>query len=56
MVVMGVDDVEAWHQRAREIASSAEFDNIRIKPPEAVDGSLVLHVFDPSGVLLVFVQ
>ncbi len=56
MVVMGVDDAEAWHQHARQIADSGEFDNIRIKPPEAVDGWLVLHVVDPSGVLLVFVQ
>lgn len=56
MVVIGVDDVEGWHQRAQEIASSGEFENIRITPPEAVDGFLVLHVVDPSGVLLVFVQ
>ena len=56
MIVMGVDDVEAWHQHAGRIAESREFDNVRIKPPEAVDGSLVLHVVDPSGVLLVFVE
>jgi hypothetical protein len=56
MVVMGVDDVEAWRQQARKVTSSGEFDNIRVKPPEAVDDSLVLHVVDPSGVLLVFVQ
>ncbi len=56
MVVIGVDDVEAWHQLVRKIADSSEFAGIRIKPPEPVDGSLVLHVTDPSGVLLVFVQ
>lgn len=56
MVVMGVDDVEAWHQRVRRIAESGDFDNVRIKEPENVDDSLVLHVVDPSGVLLVFVQ
>lgn len=56
MVVMGVADAEVWHQHARQIADSGEFDNIRIKPPETVDGALVLHVVDPSGVLLVFVQ
>jgi hypothetical protein len=56
MVVMGVDDVEAWHQRARELADSGSFAGIRITPPESVDDSLVLHVVDPSGVLLVFVQ
>jgi hypothetical protein len=27
-----------------------------VKPPEPVDDSLVLHVGDPSGVLLIFVQ
>jgi catechol 2,3-dioxygenase-like lactoylglutathione lyase family enzyme len=56
MVVMGVDDVEAWHQHVRRIADSVGFDNVRIKEPENIDDSLVLHVVDPSGVLLVFVQ
>lgn len=54
MVVMGVDDVEAWHQHVRKIAESGDFDNVRIKEPENIDDSLVLHVVDPSGVLLVF--
>jgi predicted lactoylglutathione lyase len=56
MIVMGVDDVEAWHRHVRQIADSREFEGMRIKPPEPVDDSLVLHVVDPSGVLLVFVQ
>ena len=56
MVVIGVDDAEAWHQHARKIADSGEFSNIRVTPPEPVGDSLVLHVIDPSGVLLVFVQ
>ncbi|MEJ7746647.1 MAG: hypothetical protein WKF61_07815 [Luteimonas sp.] len=56
MVAIGVDDVEAWHRKARTIADSGEFGDVRIKPPEVVGDSLVLHVMDPSGVLLVFVQ
>ncbi len=56
MVVMGVDDADAWHQHVRRIAESGEFDGVRVKPPEVVGDSLVLHVVDPSGVLLVFVQ
>ncbi|MGH8245491.1 MAG: VOC family protein [Gammaproteobacteria bacterium] len=56
MVVMGVDDVEAWHRHVQLIADSGEFENVRIKPTETVGDSLVLHVVDPSGVLLVFVQ
>ena len=56
MVVMRVDDVEAWHRHVRTVADSSGFEGVRIKPPEKVDDSLVLHVTDPSGVLLVFVQ
>ena len=56
MVVIGVDDVEAWHQHARKMAAGGEFAGMRIQSPEKVDDSLVLHIWDPSGVLLVFVQ
>ena len=56
MVVIGVDDIEAWHQHVRMISVGGRFPGVRIKPPEPVNGSLVLHVWDPSGVLLVFVQ
>ena len=56
MFVMGVDDVEAWHQHVKTIVSNGEFKNVKVKSPEAVGDSLVLHVIDPSGVLLVFVQ
>jgi catechol 2,3-dioxygenase-like lactoylglutathione lyase family enzyme len=56
MVKIGVDDVDAWSERARQIADSGHFNNIEVKPIEAVDGFRVLHVVDPSGVLLVFVQ
>ncbi|TAM57649.1 MAG: glyoxalase [Rhodanobacter sp.] len=56
MFVIGVNDVEAWHQRALELLNSNTFDGMRIKPPEPLEDWLVLHVTDPSGVLLVFVQ
>ena len=41
MVVIGVDDIEAWHEQARKIVNSGEFDNIRIKPPEPVEDTIV---------------
>lgn len=56
MVVIGVDDVEAWHQHVRRMSDGGQFPGMGFKPPEPVDGSMVLHVWDPSGVLLVFVQ
>ena len=56
MFTIGVDDLEAWHQRALELLNSGSFPGMRVKPPEPVDDSMVLHVVDPTGVLLVFVQ
>jgi predicted enzyme related to lactoylglutathione lyase len=56
MLVMSVDDVEAWHRHVTAVAESGEFGAVRTKPPERIDDSMVLHVVDPSGVLLIFVQ
>lgn len=55
MMVMGVDDVDAWHRLAQEVAADPDFAAVRVKPPESVGDSRVLHVVDPSGVLLIFV-
>ena len=56
MFTIGVDDVEAWHQQALDLLNSNSFPGMRVKPPEPIDDSMVLHVVDPTGVLLVFVQ
>lgn len=56
MFVIEVDDVEAWHEQALDLFSSNAFPGMRVKSPEPVDSSLVLHIWDPTGVLLVFVQ
>lgn len=56
MLVLDVADVGAWHARATELLESGDYPGMRVKPPESVDGAMVAHVWDPSGVLLVFVQ
>ena len=56
MIVIGVDDVLAWHHHVQKVIDEGGFTSARIKPPEAVDDSQVLHVWDPSGVLLIFVE
>jgi hypothetical protein len=55
MIVMSVDDVDAWHQLATEVASDPDFKTVRVKAIEQVGDSRVLHLADPSGVLLIFV-
>lgn len=56
MFVMGVRDIEAWHRRAKELVDGGVYSNVRFSPPEPVDGAQVLHIWDPCGVLLIFVQ
>lgn len=56
MVVMGVDDVREWHSHVQGVLASGQYESAKVAEPESVDDSLVLHVWDPSGVLLIFVQ
>ena len=56
MMVMYTTDAEAWHRHVREVVAAGGFTEVRIKPPEDVGYDSVLHVTDPAGVLLVFVQ
>lgn len=56
MMVLDADDVEAWHRHVQQVLGNGAFPGARIKAPEPADGSLIFHVWDPSGVLLVFVQ
>ncbi len=56
MMVLDVDDVDAWFRHAERTVGHGAYSGVRLKPPESVDGALVFHVWDPSGVLLVFVQ
>lgn len=56
MFVISVEDVDAWHRRAVELLDSHAFAGMRVQPPAPVDDALVLHVFDPTGVLMIFVQ
>lgn len=56
MMVMYVDSVTEWHDHVTRVFNEGPFPEVRIKEPEPVNGFMVLHVVDPSGVLLVFVQ
>ena len=55
MMVLDVDDVAAWHRLVEGMLARERFGSARFTPPETVDDASVLHVWDPSGVLLVFV-
>lgn len=56
MLVMDVADVATWHARARAMLGSDRFVGMRIQGPMPVGDATVLHIWDPSGVLLILVQ
>jgi hypothetical protein len=56
MMVIDVEDVEKWHDHVKRVLAEHRFPVARCTPPEPAGDSRVLHVWDPSGVLLVFVQ
>lgn len=57
MMKFDVDDVDAWHAHARKVIDEGSFGDARYDTPELVGGDAkVFNVWDPSGVLLIFVQ
>lgn len=57
MMLIGVDDARAWYGHAKNVIDAGEFGPARVAEPEIVGGdSLLFHLWDPSGVLLIFIQ
>jgi catechol 2,3-dioxygenase-like lactoylglutathione lyase family enzyme len=57
MMQFDVDDANEWYEHVKPIIDSGEFGDARIMLPEAVtDDTIITHVVDPTGVLLIFIQ
>ncbi|BBO35682.1 hypothetical protein [Lacipirellula parvula] len=56
MVVINVDDAEEWRARALELEATGEFSGMSVRPLEKTGDTVLFHVLDPTGVLLIFVQ
>ncbi len=56
MMRFGVADVRAWYDFAKPVIESGRYANVRIDKPETIDDTVVMHIWDPCGVLLIFVQ
>jgi hypothetical protein len=54
---IGVADAAAWHKHAANVIKTGQYTNARLTEPKKESyGALVTYVWDPSGVLLHFVQ
>jgi len=57
MLHINVADAAAWHKHATTIIETGQYASARLtEPKEESYGSLITYVWDPSGVLLHFVQ
>lgn len=57
MLQFDVDDARAWYDHVKPIIDSGEFGHARVAEPEIVgDDTVITHVWDPTGVLLIFIQ
>jgi predicted enzyme related to lactoylglutathione lyase len=56
MMKFDVPDIEAWHAQAKRVLEGGNFADARCDEVQTVEDARVFHVWDPSGVLLVFVE
>lgn len=56
MMKFDVEDVQAWHAHAKKVIDEGDFGHARYDQPEIVGGSKIFNVWDPCGVLLIFIQ
>lgn len=56
MMKFDVDDVQAWHEHAKRVIDDGNYSNTRYDEPEIIGDTKICHVWDPCGVLLIFVQ
>lgn len=56
MMKIDVDDVGGWFRKVRPIIDSGEFPNTRYSEPEIIGDTQLFHVWDPSGILLIFLS
>lgn len=54
MMKLDVEDVDAWYAHVKDVLDQGEYGSARMAEPEMVGDTKVLHVVDPSGVLLIF--
>jgi len=56
MMKFDVNDVQAWYEHGKKVLNENSYGHARIAEPEMVGDTKVLHVWDPCGILLIFIQ
>ncbi len=56
MMKFDVDDVGAWYEHAKKVIDGGGYGHARYAEPEMIGDTTIFHVWDPCGVLLIFIQ
>lgn len=56
MMKLDVDDVDKWYRHVKQVLEENKYGSARVTEPEMVGDTKILHVVDPCGVLLIFIQ
>lgn len=56
MIILSVPDVREWYDFAKPIIESEQFAPARISEPEMIGDTGCVHIWDPSGVLLILLD
>lgn len=57
MMKFDVDDIEGWHEHAKKTIDEGDFGNARYdRSIELIGDTKIFHIWDPCGVLLIFIQ
>ncbi|MGB7070381.1 MAG: VOC family protein [Pyrinomonadaceae bacterium] len=56
MMKFDVDDVPKWYEHAKAVIESNTYGHARIAEPEMVGDTQIMHVWDPCGILLIFIN
>lgn len=56
MMKLDVDDIEGWHAHAKTVIDEGDFGHARYdKQIEVIGDTKIFHVWDPCGILLIFI-
>lgn len=56
MMKFDVEDVDAWYTHAKQVLDAKIYGQARIAEPELIGDTKIMHLWDPCGVLLIFIQ
>lgn len=57
MMKLAVNDIDAWHAHAKAVIDNGDFTHARYdREIELIGDTRIFHVWDPCGVLLIFIS